>query len=95
MEEAFPAGSRISEKQMSNSRQAGRRGGGAHTIFPAAHTTSAKEAMPVEKRRKEDTPMDKAREMSQFTAVKTDPQGSWTGCPADPYEVPVQDADDL
>lgn len=25
----------------------------------------------------------------------TDPQGSWTGLPADPYEVPVQDADDL
>ena len=25
----------------------------------------------------------------------TDPQGSWTGVPADPDEVPVQDADDL
>jgi hypothetical protein len=23
------------------------------------------------------------------------PQGSYTGTPADPYEVPVQDADDL
>ena len=40
--------------------------------------------MPVEKRRKEDKPMEKAREMSQFTAAKTDPQGSWTGCPTDP-----------
>lgn len=30
-----------------------------------------------------------------FQAAKTDPQGSWTGVPADPYEVPVQDADDL
>ena len=50
--------------------------------------------MPVEKRRKENKPMEKAREMSQFTAAKTDPQGSWTGCPADPYEVPVQDAAD-
>ncbi len=66
-----------------------------HSILSAAHTTSAKEAMPVEKRRKENKPMEKAREMSQFTAAKTDPQGSWTGCPADPYEVPVQDADDL
>jgi hypothetical protein len=28
-------------------------------------------------------------------ASRTDPQGSYTGCPADPYEVPVQDADDL
>jgi len=26
---------------------------------------------------------------------KTDPQGSWTGLPADPEEEPVQDADDL
>ena len=30
-----------------------------------------------------------------FQAVKTDPQGSWTGVPAIPDEVPVQDADDL
>lgn len=28
-------------------------------------------------------------------ASRTDPQGSYTGCPADPFEVPVQDADDL
>ena len=47
------------------------------------------------KERKEDRPMEKAREMSRFTAAKTDPQGSWTGCPAGPHEVPVQDADDL
>ena len=39
--------------------------------------------------------MEKAREMSQFTSAKTDPQGSRSSCPADPYEVPVQDADDL
>ena len=25
----------------------------------------------------------------------TDPQGSWTGLPADELETPVQDADDL
>lgn len=46
-------------------------------------------------RRPDDRPMKKARELSQFTAAKTDPQGSWTGRPVDPYEVPVQDADDL
>ncbi|MCI8804077.1 MAG: hypothetical protein HFG01_12270 [Oscillibacter sp.] len=40
-------------------------------------------------------PMEKARELSKFTAPKTDPQGSWTGRPLDPNEVPVQDADDL
>ncbi|MCI9512928.1 MAG: hypothetical protein HFF61_01165 [Oscillospiraceae bacterium] len=28
-------------------------------------------------------------------ASRTDPQGSYTGCPTNPYEVPVQDADDL
>ncbi|MDE6454410.1 MAG: hypothetical protein K2L38_00510 [Dysosmobacter sp.] len=46
-------------------------------------------------RRTEDRAMRKAKEMSQFTAAKTDPLGSWTGQPLDPYEVPVQDADDL
>lgn len=46
-------------------------------------------------RRSDDRPMEKAKELSQFTAAKTDPQGSWTGRPLDPYEAPVQDADDL
>lgn len=45
--------------------------------------------------RPKNKPMEKAREMSRFKAVKTDPMGSWTGQPLDPYEVPVQDADDL
>lgn len=27
--------------------------------------------------------------------IATDPQGSYTGRPQDPYEIPVQDADDL
>jgi len=27
--------------------------------------------------------------------IHTDPQGSWTGIPEVPWEVPVQDADDL
>lgn len=31
----------------------------------------------------------------RFTDLKTDPQGSYTGVPADPREKPVQDADDL
>lgn len=30
-----------------------------------------------------------------FQKPKTDPQGSYTGVPADRYETPVQDADDL
>jgi len=39
--------------------------------------------------------MQSAKAMTDFSAEKTDPQGSYTGCPADPKEVPVQDADDL
>lgn len=27
--------------------------------------------------------------------INTDPLGSWTGTPNDPYEMPIQDADDL
>ena len=44
------------------------------------------------KRRPERDPMEKARELSQFMAAKTDPLGSWTGQPLDPYEVPVKAA---
>ena len=40
-------------------------------------------------------PMEKAMDMTIWQSAKTDPQGSYTGTPADPYEVPVQDADDL
>ena len=40
-------------------------------------------------------PMAKAMAMTHCQSVKTDPQGSWTGVPADPEEQPVQDADDL
>ena len=32
---------------------------------------------------------------SMMTSPQTDPQGMYTGVPADPYETPVQDADDL
>ncbi|MCI9317832.1 MAG: hypothetical protein HFF67_07310 [Oscillospiraceae bacterium] len=39
--------------------------------------------------------MDKAMDMTIWQSAKTDPQGSYTGTPADPCEVPVQDADDL
>lgn len=27
--------------------------------------------------------------------INTDPQGSWTGAPDDPFDKPIQDADDL
>lgn len=41
------------------------------------------------------TPMDEAMAMTQYQESATDPQGSYTGVPADLDEVPVQDADDL
>ncbi len=46
-------------------------------------------------KRKRKPPAEEARAMSDFQSVKTDPQGSWTGVPDDPHDVPVQDADDL
>lgn len=46
-------------------------------------------------KKKDKKPMEKAMDMTIVQSARTDPQGSWTGTPADPYEVPVQDADDL
>lgn len=40
-------------------------------------------------------PMEKAMDLTVWQSAKVDPQGSYTGTPADPYETPVQDADDL
>ena len=40
-------------------------------------------------------PMNKAMNITRDQFSKTDPQGSWTGVPANPAERPVQDADDL
>ncbi len=51
--------------------------------------------MSEKKRKKSIDPMGKAMEMTIWQSAKTDPQGSYTGCPADPFEVPVQDVDDL
>lgn len=31
----------------------------------------------------------------ELSSPQTDPQGMYTGIPADPYDEPVQDADDL
>ncbi len=32
---------------------------------------------------------------TSMASTETDPQGMYTGVPENPYEVPVQDADDL
>ena len=51
--------------------------------------------MSENKRKKSGDPMAKAMDLTIWQSAKTDPQGSYTGTHADPYEVPVQDADDL
>lgn len=40
---------------------------------------------------------DKVQYIAKITPIRsrTDPEGSYTGVPADPDEKPVQDADDL
>lgn len=40
-------------------------------------------------------PLDPAPPLIKCQSAATDPQGSWTGVPDDPWDVPVQDADDL
>ncbi len=47
------------------------------------------------RREKKSAPMDEAMALTNFQERATDPQGSYTGVPAEPGEVPVQDADDL
>lgn len=47
------------------------------------------------KRKEPETPMKKAMDLTRWQSARTDPQGSYTGTPADPCDVPVQDADDL
>ena len=44
----------------------------------------------MKKRKKKQAPLETVE-----TPSFTDPQGSWTGVPLDPTELPVQDADDL
>ena len=45
--------------------------------------------------RRDRQPMEKAMELTDLAHRKTDPQGSYTGQPIDPWEKPVQDAHDL
>lgn len=47
-----------------------------------------------QKKTKKD-PMESAMALTWYQESATDPQGSYTGTPADPDEAPVQDADDL
>lgn len=47
----------------------------------------------MKKRRKQEP--EAVREIMEESPSFTDPQGSWTGKPADELDEPVQDADDL
>ncbi len=46
-------------------------------------------------RKNEEKIMEKPMKIISFKAAKTDPNGSYTGVPINPYEQPIQDADDL
>lgn len=43
----------------------------------------------------DDAVMKKPLEIIAVADPKTDPNGSWTGVPSNPYDKPIQDADDL
>ena len=47
------------------------------------------------KKQKKKPKQSEAFEDAVFQSNPTDPQGSYTGCPVDRLEKPVQDADDL
>lgn len=47
------------------------------------------------KKSEKKAPVKKTEVLSDFYSPNTDPQGSYTGKCIDPYEKPVQDADDL
>ncbi len=68
---------------------------GHTTLEPGKPGREGDIAMSEKKRKKSHDPMEKAMDLTIWQSAKTDPQGSYTGTPADPYEVPVQDADDL
>lgn len=47
------------------------------------------------KKNKQSEISDRVQEIISFKNVKTDPNGSYTGVPLNPYDKPVQDVDDL
>ena len=51
--------------------------------------------MKKQEQKKKSEPMEKAMALTNLKSSQTDPSGSYTGRPADPGEIPVQDADDL
>lgn len=70
-----------------------------HTNSIGRHNAARERSIAVAKKEKRfippSDPMMKAMALTDCKSSKTDPQGSWTGVPVDPYEKPVQDADDL
>lgn len=47
------------------------------------------------KKNKQSEISDRVQEIISIKNVKTDPNGSYTGVPLNPYDKPVQDVDDL
>lgn len=49
----------------------------------------------MEKKKKQSKISDRVKEIISIKDAKTDPNGSYTGVPINPYDKPVQDVDDL
>ncbi len=50
----------------------------------------------MEPNKNQNSPENKLKKAAKsMRKAMTDPQGMYTGVPADPYEEPIQDADDL
>lgn len=64
-------------------------------LIPGPEAVRAEGGVAMSGKKNSGNPMEKAMDLTIWQSAKTDPQGSYTGTPADPYEVPVQDADDL
>lgn len=69
-----------------------------NTMGANAFLPKGEDPMPKGKKqdqRQAEEPTRRAMELTNLRDVRTDPLGSYTGSPLNPYEKPVQDADDL
>ncbi len=69
-----------------------------HTMEANVFLLKGEASMPKSKKQDKkqmEEPTRRAMELTDLRDVRTDPLGSYTGSPLNPYEKPVQDADDL
>ena len=69
-----------------------------HTMEANVFLLKGEASMPKSKKQDKkqmEEPTRRAMELTDLRDVRTDPLGSYTGSPLNPYKKPVQDADDL